>query len=396
MENRSTSKQELYYKCLEDIAPSYDLLIKNYIAENLSDVDDDNFIRNGLLSLSNDTVRQRLGRFFERQAVAAKKIIKHSGLKNIAALKKVGDFHCGNSCAVKIVTADNKNYYYKPTDPTNILFFQERIKELNQGGFNFQEIKFLKKSDNFYITQEILCLKESPEDLFQYYFHIGAVITLSFIFRMFDLHAENFILASSIPNLVDYECAFFPIIDILPPHNIEGSLLLTTKHNKKALIRNELSAKEIQYLLLGIDEAWNCLQDNRDIVLNDIEQYRKKLSCRMLFKQTEYYKKLISMLFHPQLLTNENQLIKYVEESLVGKTIISRSIVASEVLDVLNFDVPYYCFKNNQLEHYSKGVIKQSFIKADGFNQSKTHMGNKYTVLSIKEQFNSYLKKYTF
>ena len=262
------------------------------------------------------------------------------------------------------IESDQK-IFYKPISFSNTELVFWVLDLFNKFGFSFPSMELIKRTEQGYFVKEIK--KDKPENIDQslYYKHVGAIIVLTSVFRLYDMHRDNFIISRSVPVPIDCECFWLPAWEGLPPYNLAGTLLFETPANDKPLIvKGEMGVeKRMLDLKQGMLTAWDVLVEQKDNILERIRNSFSLISSRMILKPTKYYTKLLSMTFHPDIFSDDGALAGYVRDSLTGKHKISHFILEDEIRDILAYDVPYFTYLHDNLVNAQGSRILQDVIK---------------------------------
>lgn len=114
-------------------------------------------------------------------------------------------------------------------------------------------------------------------------------------------------------------------------------------------------------IISGIDSAYKLAKKNKKIIENLIHYYHSKLT-RVILKPTSYYYNLLRRSVHQALLINPEKRRRYLEQSLESQKKILSAVMKYEVEDLMNFNIPFFYFKNGELYSVKNELIKQNIM----------------------------------
>ena len=312
-------------------------------------------------------------------------------VKSVNSLSKMGDFHNGQKCTLKLLSLDQP-VMYKPTWPSTPHLLNKILKTCSTN-FAFKEITILQEWRDAYTCKYIPESSQQKVDISTYSYHFGALTLLAYVFRMSDLHDENIICNESVPVIVDPETLLYPEIEGLQPFSFHSSLLIPGPFNHEPpmkrfglVMKNEFNAGVLQL-------AENLTINSHSIT--ELLHHFNKLKTRVILKPTNYYQKILINSLHPSIIDDHTKRVHYLKQCLQGAHPITKLILDYELNSLINLDIPYFYHKLGKIYDGNGKVIPlnvQPFDKtnclkqiAEKANQLLTFMleiNNTYSVFS--------------
>jgi type 2 lantibiotic biosynthesis protein LanM len=339
-----------------------------------------------------------------------------------------GDSHRRGKTVIVVNFSSGTKVVYKPRSISIEQHFQELLTWFNQKSskLNFKTIETVERKTHGWV--EFVSFKpcNSHNQLQSFYFQLGALKAILFSLKATDFHYENFIAHGDKPVAIDLETLFqtnitghlnstdsFNVLDIgMLPTTLsdEGNfdfsgmgadqldrmeqdawkklqtdelfLGKATFSNKNILSKpsKESCANDfIENITSGFTTVYQLINDNKIefTAHNGVLDYFSGDTIRLVFKNTQTYSELLWESYHPSYLRcalQTNKLLDVLWGTVVHNPI-TEKIVAFEVLDIINNDIPYFESKINN--EYIKGTdgnhidLKLSELSLDAI---KTHI----------------------
>lgn len=349
---------------------------------------------------------------------------------------------------------EKKRIIYKPRPVSLDHNFQKYLGIINSY-LDKQELKIIEIIDKGsygwieYINYE----KANNNNIKDFYFRIGLLLGIIYTLNGHDFHFENLIANGEYPVLVDLECLFtIPInytqasdifwpsvcdTSLIPPvisnekthfdfsallfHNKQDSptsvyhikylneySLLVEKNrpkispSKNYLVTNRVinPAEHLEKIIKGFSVYCEILLSNKGEFINLIQKLFFKCYKRVIFRATLIYEKLLNEACHPELLSNKEKFLAYLSQiySKDSNKDMLKNIYHSEINDLLQGDVPFFCAKinSNTLVDSNKKNINYSFNtngiervinKINQLNKNQINTQKKLISESIKQNY---------
>ena len=324
-----------------------------------------------------------------------------------------GDSHCLGARVTEIIFHNSinnqiKKIIYKPREITLELKFNYLIKFISfkNNKITLKPIMILSKSSYGWIEY---IHYDYVDDLGanKYYFNYGALLGICYILNAQDMHYENIIARGTHPTVVDLECLCSPPItqkqyeDKNFPSIFDTLLIPFTKnkwdreydisallnHSKQKTIVSKFEINGdfnekivIERKHLHIVPSKNYLINkftmrpfnpyvfSKDLisgfyyllqyVFNNKNDFIKlvigelsNIKCRIIFRPTFIYSKILIESYHPVLLADKNKYFEYLSQlNKDGDDGIYRKIYDSEVFDLINGDIPYFSASTSSVD----------------------------------------------
>lgn len=377
----------------------------------------------------------------------------------LQSLQMKGDSHCHGKVVSIIVfrklNSNNiKKIIYKPRNLHLELSFYNFLKFINNinSNLNIKEIKILDKNDYGwmqYIEQQSV---STPFEKI-YYYKLGILLGVCYILNAQDIHYENLIACGTDPMIIDLECLYSPpitkkqyenkifpsIFDTLlipfEKKRIDYDVSAILNHanqisfmdkfevkgdfkknvyveRKKAIItpsKNILfnnstkipvsPSKYMTIIIEGYVELIGVIIKNKNKIIDYILKNSMNLKNRIIFKPTFIYSKINSESYHPILLSDINKYYKYMSDLNNKNDEISHKIIyESEILDLMNGDIPYFSsvtsdvfVKNSQKEKidyfcYESG-LNRVIDKINLLNEEYLRESISQIISSLKDRY---------
>ncbi|MCP0914707.1 MULTISPECIES: DUF4135 domain-containing protein [Legionella] len=270
----------------------------------------------------------------------------------IDSLTRVGDVHNQGKSTTLVISGKEK-FILKPVS-TEMLSILNGIYIFlnNYENFCFETLDITILNSN--LSKIAYVENANCENNQKYAYHWGALLFILTCIRGIDFHSENILCSSSIPVIVDCESLFYPIIFNIKPYDYTATSLLINNTIHFVSYKEEIKS--------GIEGAYRAVNEAPLFFIELIKKNYQKRK-RMIFKPTRYYFTLLKNSTHPKFLLDKEKRKTYLHESLTGSHFISKTIIDSEVNELMQFDIPYFFHENNYL-YNSKGIlIEQNIIK---------------------------------
>ncbi|MGB6976448.1 MAG: DUF4135 domain-containing protein [Gammaproteobacteria bacterium] len=308
-----------------------------------------------------------------------------SNKSKTVAVQRLGDMHNGGKCTL-LVTIDKDKFIYKPVSVDLLEVLNSVLRVLNTDGFfDFYLLKIVNSSDN--LSEIEFINDEKCFDIIRFSYHYGALITVIILLRGVDFHKENLFCVNSTPVVVDCESLFYPELKNIKSYDIYATSMLPTELNTKSVMSHfNLS---VDKMIDGVKLCCALIKSNvaaiKDLIL--LGNNNRK---RLIFKPTRFYYEVLRASLHPEFLLDYGKRAKYVKECLNGWHRISRFILESEYFDLMNFDIPYFTYYEDELFNSKFKKIPQDFC-ANGLNEIYLNLDK---IESFQEEIVRRLREY--
>jgi lantibiotic modifying enzyme len=271
--------------------------------------------------------------------------------------------------------------------------------------FSFKILKTIARKN--YGWTEFISFKPcaSFNEVQQFYFNAGSLTCLIYLLRGTDCHLENLIASGSYPILIDLETLFqpkMPSLILTDPNTLKltqsviGTGLLPFKQSETETVEmsgltgffpkgknshlpsfegKKVSAQNfIPEIEDGFQKMYIFLLNHQKEILNFLKPF-KKVSCRMVFRDTYIYEKLLLKSLSPDCLRDglfRSKTIDILSRPLLFSQ--KRSplwlIISKEHKDLNHLDIPYFNFSSSSLTLESS----PRFFLVTGFNKVKKNL----------------------
>ncbi|MCU0436822.1 MAG: type 2 lanthipeptide synthetase LanM [Raineya sp.] len=323
----------------------------------------------------------------------------------------LGDFHNNNKCSL-ILYFGNIKLLYKPHSLKSDVWFH------NSNPLQLSKVKILDMKDYGYAEYIIPAKQNTKDDLKKYYYNFGFLTGFFNIIGTTDLISDNVIAGKDSPVFIDLETIFSVDIkegeknkkknntfdffrksimisgllteEITFEANRDSPFFLrhaTTKDMSdyvkevfpKTIIKEKFAniplnnAKKSKHLPCLNNESTEIRDfiDNYLLGFNNFFTYHKQninieipnLKVRFLFRNTEQYATLLKESNKPYYLKNKKKYTNLFTKSLKSTI---KNIAKSEVIQIMNGDIPYFYFYTQQEESLfdsQDNIIKEKLYK---------------------------------
>jgi type 2 lantibiotic biosynthesis protein LanM len=319
-----------------------------------------------------------------------------SSVESISLLS--ADRHRGGQQPMVICLKSGKQFVYKPVDLTPDLLWGNFIDQLElPEPFDLRYAQVISRPGYGWIEfiEHRSC--ENSSEVADYYCRAGVLLAVADFLNYSDGHVENLIAAGEYPVLIDCETLFQPAIDsesmikksilstylvqTIPEDNLgrfgaalqapsdkrthlvhpyvvndrsdemqirfRGFSAPNTKNNPMLGESICLPHRYIEFILKGYEYGFDCVTKKAPDILGSSswEASLAKAKPRFVLRSTVYYAMLIRLIQQPVHQQAEFDLFMFLKNHLAGhfrgKADLAQ-FADYEVLDVLNFDVPYF------------------------------------------------------
>lgn len=338
-----------------------------------------------------------------------------SDLYLLAEIEIKGDFHRGGQATSILTFHDLSGLTYKVVyKPRNLkidICFQQLLSWFNtNSSFTFATIDILERGQ--YGWCQYIENKECDEEgeIAAYYFHLGQLLCLSYVFGGYDLHYENVIAHGKFPIIIDYECVLRAVLSPakFQKPSVFDSMILPIKTFKDQTNYADFSIlsgqgnvlspiatyryydinkdtmyvkKESEYLpeqtthiprfndqkidplkfeqnfMLGFSEFYHFILKNKDKITQKLDIFNDT-ELRLVLRSTAEYGQIQMETLHPTLLHDCGKMSEYIKRNLlldthIGNRKLLKSIVQSEQLELSYGDIPLFVCKANSNTFYN-------------------------------------------
>ncbi|GAB6252057.1 type 2 lanthipeptide synthetase LanM [Bacillus cereus] len=333
-----------------------------------------------------------------------KEIHKMSGF-NIMHVEKVinlGDYHNNGKRTILLEDKFNNKVILKPVDLKNSILYHSLINQLNKDLNTDIFIPQVVNKKNYgymeYINHESC---ESNEQIKDYYYNLGVVLSVIYLINGSDIHNENIIAKQSSPVIIDFETlgsTLNPSIteetnSFILSNSVLNSRMLPIKFSggrevirdysaigrvmkqlvKTIKIKNEFTSNPIEIkeerivedkvrnlpffngdiyeydnyikdIIKGFDDAYNTVLKNKEEYIYILKNSVSKWNYRKVYRNTKVYSLLLDRLNVPDLLESKLKTVKYLRNILEKNIHLAtrKDIILKEIEALLSYDVPYF------------------------------------------------------
>lgn len=338
---------------------------------------------------------------FERDYFALKEYYSLKGsLKEISFSQ--GDSHSGKKCVVKLLF-DDKIIYYKPKYFDSFRLLSDVVAVLNQHNIMSFELPLTLPKEDYCWQLGVDNENSTDSDVNEVYKKFGSLACIAEIFSITDLHMENIIVSQNKLYLIDTETicqrriesdkdkkfrnitsdffdkltqsvlssGLFPVqysnsyrLDVSGICGQSGSIVTKGKYKIEEPNKGNMRLVKVDYvrngaknipkidggpvvdpkdyledILNGFDATYTFILKNKDIFIRLVSCY-DNFETRLICRDTSDYGKFL------QVSTNPKYLLSYETRhnlfSLFQSSSNEESIVESEIIDLMNGDIPYF------------------------------------------------------
>lgn len=346
---------------------------------------------------------------------------------NIEVISFVGDVHRGSQ-AIQFILG-GKEFYLK-RNGQSVLQLVDKLKEtiVPPNRFSFPKTYLGAQ----YFIQEAVCQKpcQSEEDIADFYFNMGMLLSFVYMLNGSDMHNENVIASGKTPYVVDIETLINPV-DLSNDSCIEKSIfqtaMLPMKYNptfegivdcssigevvtvRKKIFEEEnpfsscirLKLKDVYYddiathlplynnkyhsvgsYLHRVEEGfivgYQTIMNKKQELAKIIENHSAAVQCRLVMRNTIVYSELLKRLNSPDLLVSISQSRQFLHHFLWDIRYITQNkqeYINEEINQLLEGEVPYFTYGNEgtilSKDVESLASIKESLLmKLDQFSEA--------------------------
>lgn len=345
--------------------------------------------------------------------------------KDVNSFSQLGDIHTDRKSVYCLRLNNGKMIIYKPRSIKYIAIFNSLlIKFCEKQNLKSKYIKILDMDEYGwieYIVQKPCC---NEQEIHEYYQRLGINLFLCYLMNIRDIHFENIIAHGKFPVLIDmeaFECERRDVLYNSADEKIEyflrnsvlnvgilpffieskqgNGLNLSGIESKKqkspyyvpVIVNSNTTDIKIEYFKPNIETAFNApILNNKNIesgnytediikgfanayvqameekesLLKILRNEMKNVVCRYILKATQEYQILLNISYWPMLMTESKRRFKHILNMYdTKKDYISNKIKYSEILALLDGNIPYFSFKANSRGLYAdnKYLIKNFF-----------------------------------
>ncbi|MED2560047.1 type 2 lanthipeptide synthetase LanM, partial [Bacillus thuringiensis] len=324
---------------------------------------------------------------------------------NVMHVEKVtnlGDYHNNGKRTILLEDKFNNKVILKPVDLKNSILYHSLINQLNKDLNTNIFIPQVVNKRNYgymeYINHESC---ESTEQIKDYYYNLGVVLSVMYLINGSDIHNENIIAKQSSPVIIDFETlgsTLNPSIteetsSFILSNSVLNSRMLPIKFSggrevirdysaigrvmqnlvKTIKIKNEFTSNPIEIkeetivedtvqnlpffngdiyeydnyikdIIKGFEDAYNTVLKNKKEYVYILKNSVSKWNYRKVYRNTKVYSLLLDRLNVPDLLENKSKTIKYLKNILEKNIYLAtrKDIIQKEIEALLSYDVPYF------------------------------------------------------
>lgn len=148
---------------------------------------------------------------------------------------RLSDMHNGGKSVIGVEIGGENGVVilYKPKNLGPEVLFRNILRTLGEPARAFDCANTLNCGDHGWVSRVKHCCAKNNSDIEDYYKKAGAVLCVSYVLRLTDLHAENIIAQGNTPQLIDMEAMFHPFFigddssftvlstGLLPPNSLD-------------------------------------------------------------------------------------------------------------------------------------------------------------------------------
>ncbi|REI29279.1 hypothetical protein DOS81_07130 [Staphylococcus felis] len=326
-----------------------------------------------------------------------KEILKEKGLiqnneELIYIERNVGDSHSNGNTVMKLHFTKSTLFYKPQSSKLTKKLFEIQNWISQRSDIDFHRYKIANFCNHAYeesVTHE-LCKNE--EDLINYYYNIGVITGMIYLFNGTDYHYENIIAHGRFPVLIDNETLFDPKLinrtiydhlknsSLFPSPNIKidisglsgcfSSQKIKSEQLKKigdsyVLETSEVMLKrmnnipidkidfnyiykhKIEEIKRGFEDLLTVFLENKeDFLKSKIFKSLKHERARFLYRETMFYSQLLLTGTHPYHIKTKELFTKFLIKNITKTS--KTKLIDKEIEQLLNGDIPIFSIDLNK------------------------------------------------
>ena len=310
---------------------------------------------------------------------------------------QLGDSHFGKSVEL-VVDGDNK-YILKPRCGNVEIAFEAFLSELKQEGFPFvPECEHVLEQNGSSYKSELIKHNpaESEQDIKLYFKRCGSLIFLTYMLCSNDLHCENIVASKNSPVIVDAETLLNGMPEkpstilkgltttvtashLLPNlwQYVDGKFLqmsgfLSNRPNERNMLMYDGNPcyiyDYIDEVCMGFKAAYDFTLSNKNIIELAVEKF-KGCFFRILLRPTEVYSRMLTLAekFPKDKCRSVLETLlsaAYIKDIRNDRFEYMHKAFESEVIDLLNGDIPYFSVKYESCDLFSDAsTVAKAFLQ---------------------------------